>query len=150
MTRAEPALTDSDVGLEDDVHLKVDGDAAIVDARQAGRRLAEEAGFGSTDLTLIATAISEIARNMVTYAGHGQITMRRIEGRDRVGIEIVAEDEGPGIPDIERAIQDGYTTGRGLGLGLPGARRLMDEFSIESTVGRGTTVVMRRWAPRRA
>ena len=70
--------------------------------------------------------------------------------RDRSAIEIVAEDDGPGIPDIDRAIQDGYSTGRGLGLGLPGARRLMDEFEIDSTVGQGTTVIMRRWAPRRA
>jgi serine/threonine-protein kinase RsbT len=136
--------------MADEVRLEVASDAAIVDARQAGRRLAEELGFGSTDLTLIATAISEIARNIVTYAGRGEMTMRVVEVRERPAIEIVAEDDGPGIPDIDRAIQDGYSTGRGLGLGLPGARRLMDEFRIHSTVGQGTTVVMRRWAPRRA
>jgi serine/threonine-protein kinase RsbT len=134
----------------DAIRLQVASDSAIVDARQAGRRLAEEAGFSSTDLTLIATAISEIARNIVTYAGRGVITLRLVDVRDRSAIEIVAEDDGPGIPDIDRAIQDGYSTGRGLGLGLPGARRLMDEFEIDSTVGQGTTVVMRRWAPRRA
>jgi serine/threonine-protein kinase RsbT len=136
--------------MADEIRLEVASDSAIVDARQAGRRLAEEGGFGATDLTLIATAISEVARNIVTYAGRGEITMRLVVTRGRAAIEIVAQDEGPGIPDIDRAVQDGFSTGRGLGLGLPGARRLMDEFHIESTVGEGTTVVMRRWAPDRA
>jgi serine/threonine-protein kinase RsbT len=136
--------------MADDIRLEVGSDSAIVEARHAGRRLAEDAGFSSTDLTLIATAISEIARNILNYAGHGEITIRMVDVNGRQAIEIVAEDEGPGIPDVDRAIQDGYSTGRGLGLGLPGARRLMDEFRIDSTVGRGTTVVMRRWAPRRA
>ena len=119
----------------------------LVDARHAGRRLAEEAGFSSTDLTLIATAISEIARNIVSYAGHGEITMRMVDVRARRAIEIVAEDDGPGIADVERALQDGYSTGRGLGLGLPGARRLMDRLIVDSAPGKGTVVEMWKWIP---
>jgi serine/threonine-protein kinase RsbT len=129
----------------EEVRLRVSGDPDIVEARMLGRRLAEAAGFSATDLTLIATAISEITRNITSYAGTGEIVMRVVHGNGRLGLEVVATDQGPGIPDVARALSDGYSTGRGMGLGLPGARRLMDEFLIESTVGVGTTVTMRKW-----
>lgn len=128
-----------------EVSIRISSDADIITARHSGRSLAAQAGCSSTDLTEVATAISEIARNIVTYAGHGEISMRLVDGNGRHGIEIVAVDEGPGIVDIDRALQDGYTTGMGLGLGLPGARRLMDDFRILSEPGRGTRVVMHKW-----
>ena len=94
-----------------------------------------ELGFSSTDLTLLATAISEVARNITTYAGEGEVALRVLEDGGRAGIEVVASDEGPGIADVELAMQDGYTTGNGLGLGLPGARRLVDEFELRTALG---------------
>ena len=120
-------------------------EADIVAARRSGRRLATLAGFTTADLTTIATAISEVARNITTYAGQGEMTITVIEEPDRRGIEVTAEDQGPGIADIEQALADGYSTGSGMGLGLPGARRLMDELTVDSVVGVGTTVVMRKW-----
>jgi serine/threonine-protein kinase RsbT len=128
------------------VRLDIATDGDIVLARQSGRELADRLGCTSTDATLVATAISEIARNIVIHAGGGQLEISVIEDGDgHRGIEVVARDEGPGIEQIDRAMEDGYTTGRGLGLGLPGARRLMDEFEITSMPGAGTTVVMRKW-----
>jgi serine/threonine-protein kinase RsbT len=130
----------------DPVRLVIATDADIVIARQSGRDLADKLGCSSTDATLIATAISEIARNIVSYAGGGEVEISVVnDGDGHRGIEVVARDEGPGIEHVDRAMEDGYTTGRGLGLGLPGARRLMDEFEIESRVDRGTTVIMRKW-----
>jgi serine/threonine-protein kinase RsbT len=120
-------------------------DADIVVARRTGRQLAKEAGFGTAELTTIATAISEVARNITGYAGHGEITITLIERGEQRGIEVTAADEGPGIADVERALEDGYSTSRGMGLGLPGVRRLMDELVVDSTVGVGTTIVMRKW-----
>lgn len=120
----------------------------IVAARQRGRRLAADLGFSATDQTLIATAISELARNIVDYAKNGEIELDVAERNGRRGISVVARDEGPGIADIGRALQDGYTTGRGLGLGLPGTRRLMDEFDIQSEPGKGTTVSTVKWVGR--
>ena len=117
----------------------------IVTARQHGRALATELGFRSGDLTLIATAISEIARNILVYAKQGEIVLRPIQDGALRGILVIGRDQGPGIPDIERAMQDGYSTGKSLGLGLPGAKRIMDEFNIVSEVGRGTTVTMKKW-----
>ncbi len=117
----------------------------IVTARHAGRALASELGFSEVDLTVIATAISELTRNIVDYAGRGEVAIRTVErGRHR-GLRIVASDSGPGIVDLELAMQDGYSTGGSLGLGLPGTRRLMDEFHIESRVGEGTTVTVTKW-----
>jgi len=120
-------------------------DSDIVTARLAGRELATEAGFKGSDLTLIATAISEVARNIVVYAGIGEIGLEVLHNANRRGLSVVARDQGPGIRDVERAMQDGFSTGGSLGLGLPGARRLMDEFEIESQVGQGTTITMRKW-----
>jgi serine/threonine-protein kinase RsbT len=125
------------------VPVACDGD--VVNARQTGRNLAAKIGFRGTDLTLIATAISEIARNIVVYAQRGEITVSIAHANARQGIRVVAHDDGPGIPDIELAMRDGYSTGKSLGLGLSGARRLMDEFEIESTVGVGTTITMSKW-----
>ena len=123
----------------------VAADPDVVTARQKGREMAARAGFSPTDLTLVATAISEIARNIVKFARRGEVTITLIDEDDRAGVTIVARDSGPGIPDTGQALRDGYSTYRGLGLGLGGARRLMDEFEIVSEVGVGTTVTMTKW-----
>ncbi len=117
----------------------------IVTARQKGRELAARLGFSSTDQTLLATAISELARNIVAYAGSGRIELSQVEEPGRRGIEIVALDAGPGIADVELALKDGYSTGNSLGVGLPGARRLMDDFELRSKLGVGTTVTAKKW-----
>jgi len=122
-------------------------DADIVSARQTGRRMATDLGFTAGQLTMIATAISELARNVVNYAGSGEVVLELREDGTRRGILVVARDEGPGIADIESAMQDGFSTGGSLRLGLPGARRLMDEFDIVSAPGSGTTVTATKWAP---
>jgi serine/threonine-protein kinase RsbT len=125
------------------VAIRSDGD--IVAARQQGRSLATAIGFTATDATLIATAISELARNIVLYAGQGEVMMRRVEVSHRKGIVICARDNGPGIRSIEDVLRDGYSTSGGLGLGLPGVKRLMDEFAIESELGQGTMVMVKKW-----
>lgn len=122
----------------------------IVAARKAGHQLALELGFSLTDVTMIATAISEIARNITSYAGHGEVRVAVDEREGRKALVVRAADEGPGIADIDRAMEDGYTTGRGLGMGLPGARRLMDRLIVESSLGRGTVIEMWKWVPARA
>jgi len=133
--------------VEAESRIAIESDADVVTARQRARELAHELDLSSTDQTLLATAISEVARNITTYAQRGEVTLRIVrDGHGRAGIEVVASDEGPGIPDIERALQDGYTTGGGLGLGLPGARRLVDDFDIESAPSQGTTVTLVKWA----
>jgi serine/threonine-protein kinase RsbT len=119
----------------------------IVTARQAGHELARQLGFSLTDVTMIATAISEIARNITSYAGKGEVRVG-VQYRDgRRALVVRAEDDGPGIDDVERALEDGYSTGSGLGLGLPGARRLMDRLVVESVPGEGTVVEMWKWTP---
>jgi serine/threonine-protein kinase RsbT len=136
------------IRVADDVRVEIAADTDIVEARCEGRALATRLGFSRTDATLIATAISEIGRNILHHAGRGEVAIAQTEGDHSLGIEVVARDEGPGIPDVERALGEGYATGNGLGLGLPGAQRLMDEFSIETQPGRGTTVTMRKWRAR--
>ena len=126
--------------------LRIDSDQDIVTARQRGRALAEQAGFSNSGLTLIATAISELTRNILSYAERGEISLAIVEQNGRKGISVVARDEGPGIPDVSRALEIGYSTSGSLGLGLPGVRRLMDEFEIDTAAGRGTTVTARKWA----
>ena len=116
----------------------------IVMARKVVRDAATALGFGLTDVTRIVTAASELTRNIYHYAKSGVVRWRVLSGTD-TGLELTFEDQGPGIPDVERAMEPGFTTGNGLGLGLPGSRRLMDELTIESTVGKGTTVVVRKW-----
>jgi serine/threonine-protein kinase RsbT len=128
-----------------ELRVPIDHETDIVTARQKGRELAVATGFSSTDQTIIALAISEIARNIVSYARRGEIALSRLDDGMRRGILIVARDEGPGIPDIELAMRDGYSTGKSLGMGLPGAKRIMDEFELVSAPGMGTTVTMKRW-----
>lgn len=127
----------------------VASDTEIVNARRHGRSLAEEMGFSATDATLVATAISELARNIVHYAGSGEILLGKVNGKDRpLGIAIIARDSGPGISDLQLALRDGFSTSGGLGLGLPGVRRIMDEFDIDSKLGGGTTVTTIKWKRR--
>lgn len=128
-----------------EIVISIQHEADIVNARQKGREIAGTIGFSSTDQALLATAISEIARNIVSYAGQGTVTLRTVEEGMRRGVTVVAKDQGPGIPDVELAMRDGYSTARSLGLGLPGARRIMDAFELESTVGAGTTITMTKW-----
>ncbi len=125
--------------------LLIRSDLDIVSARVEGRDMAKVLGFGTIDQARIATAISELARNIVLYAGEGTVTLRVVERGARKGIEVLCEDHGPGIEDVELVMRDGYSTSRGLGMGLPGAKRLMDEFDISSELGVGTTVVVRKW-----
>lgn len=131
---------------KDEIRVAIESDEDVLKARQQGRNLGQSLDLGATDLTLLATAISEIARNITAYAARGRISMRLVEEDGRRGIEVLAEDQGPGIPDIAAALSDGYSTGRGMGLGLPGARRLMDHFEIDSRVGEGTRVRMIKWS----
>jgi len=123
----------------------INSDQDIVLARQKGRSLAIELRFSPVDATLIATAISELARNILAYARKGEITLRTVLAAGRQGILIVASDDGPGIRDINQALRDGFSTSGSLGLGLPGVRRLMDEFEISSRPGRGTKVAVKKW-----
>jgi len=123
--------------------IRTSGD--IITVRETGRNLAKEVDFSNNDQTFIATAISEIARNIIEYAQTGEIQIDLVEKKRLYGIVITSKDEGPGIPDIKMALMDGYSTGKGMGMGLPGARRLMDDFNITSKVGVGTTVIMVKW-----
>lgn len=134
------------VNVKIEVSVSVRSDVEIVSARRKGRILAEEMGFPSSDATLVATAISELARNIVRYAGKGEILLGKVSGDNgQVGITIIAQDAGPGIPDVKLAIRDGYSTSGGLGLGLPGVKHIMDEFEIESQLGKGTKVTTIKW-----
>jgi serine/threonine-protein kinase RsbT len=127
--------------------ISIESDADVVTARQRARALAVGLEMPSTDQTLLATAISEVARNITAYAVRGEVVLELVrDGRGRQGIRVIARDQGPGIADLERAMTDGYTTGGGLGLGLPGARRLVDEFEIETAPGAGTTVTLVKWS----
>ncbi len=129
------------------VRVPVSRDTDVVTARQQGREAAARAGFSPSDQTVIATAISEISRNIVKFAGRGEVTISLLSEDGRRGISVVARDAGPGIPDLEQAMEDGYSTYQGLGLGLPGARRLMDGFHVRSAPDEGTTVSMEKWLP---
>jgi serine/threonine-protein kinase RsbT len=131
--------------MADEVRVPIATDADLVTARAEGRALAERLGFPRPDPTLIATAISEVARNIVVHAGRGEIVLRPFDDIDRYGLVVIATDEGPGIRDVEAALRDDYSGRGGLGLGLPGARRLMDELEVESDAAAGTTVRMTKW-----
>lgn len=131
--------------MGDPKRVLVHNDLDIVSARVEGRNLAKRLGFGVIDQARIATAISELARNLVLYADGGQVVLEEVHSEGRIGIQIVCSDEGPGIADLDLVMQDGYSTQRGLGMGLPGTRRLMDEFEIESQINVGTTVTIRKW-----
>jgi serine/threonine-protein kinase RsbT len=125
--------------------IPVDSSQDIVRVRQVVRTEAAAQGLSLVDQTKIVTAASELARNMVNYAGRGTVHVERVVNGARLGLKVSFEDEGPGIPDIELAMKEGYTSGDGLGLGLPGSRRLVNEFTIDSEPGRGTRVVITRW-----
>ena len=131
--------------MRQDIVVPIRSDADIVSARQQGRALAAAIGFTAIDATLMATAISELARNIVTYAQRGEMVMRGVETTYARGIMIIARDSGPGIRSVQDALRDGYSTSGGLGLGLPGVKRLMDEFAVDSELGRGTTVTIKKW-----
>jgi serine/threonine-protein kinase RsbT len=131
--------------VPEDIYIAISSDKDVVLARQHGRALALHMGFSVGEATLIATAISELSRNIVSYARHGSVTLRQTHGTGRIGLMITATDDGPGIADLSEALRDGFSSSGGLGLGLPGVRRLMDEFEIASESGRGTTVTVRKW-----
>ena len=133
--------------MASDTSVPIGSAADIVMARQQGRTLAMELGFVGSDLTLIATAISEVTRNIVEHAKKGDLRLTATKQGGKRGILIVARDHGPGIRDIPQAMEYGYSTNKGLGVGLPGAKWLMDEFEIDSKVGKGTTVIMKKWLP---
>lgn len=128
-----------------DAAIRIESEADIVASRRIVREAAMALGFGVTDVTRIVTASSELTRNIFRYAGSGEMRLRSIMQADGPGIELVFEDRGPGIADLEGAMKVGFSTSGGLGLGLPGTKRLMDEMQIDSEVGRGTTVTVRKW-----
>jgi serine/threonine-protein kinase RsbT len=125
--------------------LEIRSSADVVAVRQAARALAEQVGFSLVDQTKLVTAASELARNTIDYGGGGSVRLELVENGVRRGVRLTFEDQGPGILDITMALKDGYTTGRGLGLGLGGARRLVNDFTIDSSPGRGTRVMIARW-----
>jgi serine/threonine-protein kinase RsbT len=131
--------------MEDEVRVAITTDADLVTARAEGRAMAERLGFPRPDPTLIATAISEVARNIVVHVGSGEIVLRPFEDAHRYGVIVIAKDEGPGIRDVNAALRDDYSGKGGLGLDPPGARRLLDDFEIASSADSGTTVTMRKW-----
>ncbi|MGZ9815206.1 anti-sigma regulatory factor [Peribacillus simplex] len=125
--------------------VKIINEWDIVAARQLGRNVAKELGFGTVDQARITTAISELARNIYLYAGQGSVSIEKLNINGKLGLKFIAEDQGPGIEDIRRVMEDGYTTSGGLGAGLPGAKRLMDDFDIESIPGEGTKIIATKW-----
>ena len=127
------------------VHVKIETAADVINARLHARKLAMQAGFSLCESTIITTAISEITRNILEYATCGEVFMTLLRNGKRCGVKIVASDQGPGIADIRLVMQDGYSSREGLGIGLPGTRRLMDEFEIKSKIGDGTVVTMKKW-----
>lgn len=131
--------------MEDEIRVAIIADADLVAARAEGRAIAERLGFSRPDPILIATAISEVARNIVVHAGRGEIVLKPCHDANRYGLVVVAIDNGPGIRDVQAALRDDYSGRGGLGLGLPGARRLMDDFEIASDADTGTTVTMKKW-----
>ncbi len=136
------------ISAPNDTVIAINGEDDIIVARQMAREVARSLGFGVVDQSRLATAVSELTRNVVRYAkeGRGETRIHPIIDSPRgVGLEIVVADQGPGIGDIQAAMTEGFTTGTGLGLGLPGARRLVDEMEIDSVVGRGTKVTIRKW-----
>lgn len=125
--------------------IEIRGDLDIVAARSAVRELARSQGFHPVDQARLATVVSELTRNICLYAGMGKVIIREIDDQNLRGLEVICEDQGPGIENIEQAMQEEYSTSGGRGMGLPGVRRLMDEFFIQSTVGKGTKVICRKY-----
>ena len=131
--------------LPTDLRVNIASSFDITTARQLGRKLASDLGLAQAEVTLLAAAISEVARNIIDHARRGEVLFKTVENGVKRGLQIIARDEGPGIPDVQRAMQYGYSTAGGLGVGLPGAKWLMDEFAIDSTPGQGTRVTMCKW-----
>jgi serine/threonine-protein kinase RsbT len=125
--------------------LPLQSSSDVVTARQRVRQMATELRFSLVDQTKLVTAASELARNALDHGGGGQMSIEVVNGLSRMGLRLIFEDQGPGIPDIEAALKDGFTTGNGMGLGLGGSKRLVSEFAIESEVGKGTRVTVVRW-----
>jgi serine/threonine-protein kinase RsbT len=144
LAKGENAMEPNETLESTDIIL-INAEIDIIRARQKARDLAQQLGFSSTDQAKIATAVSELARNIVVYAKKGKITYKVLTHLHKKGIEIIAQDEGPGIMNIELALTDGQSTSHGLGIGLPGAKRLMGEMHIESSVGKGTSIITRKW-----
>lgn len=142
----EPPFLSMTITKHMSIDVTQDGDISRV--RRAVRREAEALGFGGLDCTRLVTAASELTRNLVTYGGGGSVDIEHVESTGEQGLRLVFGDDGPGIEDIDAALDDGFTTGRGLGLGLGGAQRLVDDFEIESSLGEGTTVTLTRWLHR--
>jgi serine/threonine-protein kinase RsbT len=141
-------LSPSETGSPRQWVVRVAGEEGIVAARQQAREVARNLGFGLVDQSRIATAVSELTRNVVRYAtgGQGEVLIRELEPSGKgIGIEVIVRDDGPGIANVEQAMREGFSTGIGLGMGLPGTRRLMDEMAIDSAAGCGTTVSIRKW-----
>ncbi|HEY3998981.1 MAG TPA: anti-sigma regulatory factor [Candidatus Xenobia bacterium] len=128
-----------------DIDVPIQSEADVVTVRTRGREMAKAIGFGTVDQTRIATALSELSRNILIYAKRGQVRLRTLEEGDRKGLEFVAEDQGPGIPDVRAVLEGRGSTSRGLGLGIPGSRRLMDDFEIVSAPGQGTSIRGVKW-----
>lgn len=135
----------SSAGTEKVLEIVIECDEDVIVARQKIRLLAKEMGFSTLDETRLVTAVSELARNIVVHAVEGTVNASTVDG-GRSGVKVVFEDHGPGIPDVERAMEEGFSTVGSLGLGLQGAKRLVDEFRIESTPGNGTTIEIIKWA----
>lgn len=133
------------IAVSEPVRVPICSSEHAISARANGREMAKRLGFSSSEVTLIVTVISELTRNILQYAGNGEIVLTALDRGDRTGLEIQARDSGPGIPNIQQALQTGYSTSGGLGVGLPGVRRLMDECDIESEEGKGTIVTVRKW-----
>ena len=133
--------------VEQDIRVtcQISCDADVIFARQRGRHVASEMGFGRADQALIATSISELARNIVKYAQIGWIEIAPVERDTKRGLQVTASDSGPGIDNLEAAMTDGFSTARSLGLGLPGTRRMVDDFHIVSAPGQGVTVTVVKW-----
>ncbi|MEH7416865.1 anti-sigma regulatory factor [Neobacillus drentensis] len=131
--------------MENESSVKIVSEWDIVTARQLGRNIAKELGFGTVDQARITTAISELARNIYLYAGKGEIQFEPVNNFEKRGLKVLAVDQGPGIQDIRRAMEDGFSTSGGLGAGLPGVKRLMDEFDLISSLGEGTTIRVVKW-----
>jgi serine/threonine-protein kinase RsbT len=131
--------------VDSETRVQIEDESGILQARKEARALATDLGFDATSQTLIATAISELARNILKYARRGEIRLQPVSRNGARGITVVAADEGPGIADLDQAMSDGFSTGQGLGLGLPGTKRLMDDFDLISEVGKGTVVTTTRW-----
>ncbi|MBT6515885.1 MAG: anti-sigma regulatory factor [Crocinitomicaceae bacterium] len=125
--------------------MNISGEADVAYAALDAKNYAKEIGFSNSDQYMISTAVSELARNILVYAKKGTIYLKTIEEKSKKGVEVVAEDSGPGIKDIEKALEDNFSTGGTMGVGLPGAKRLMDDFQIDSRHNQGTKIIIRKW-----